>query len=1241
MAGGGAAQFGVAALLAVATPTPTPNPTGVAGCHAWRYTLHWDRPSRLATLKNALGNSVTLRKSFKAPGLGGQDDWPDPLVSSVSWTSTAANPGGVPNAGAWNWTSPPASAATTFAYDHDCDDIVKGGPACAVNGEHAGIWYEAGWDDPSDNWFYPTDPFTGKRLVDPVTGEFVRYATPQLGLIVAPTDPNGEVVDWSWTLNYGYGKAPGNDIIYGLDPGPPLPVYDMTAAVGSPIVGNPLAGGYSIPGITGTPLPFPDTWSTRGGFAIGVQPSPGVGGLYQPTWETLLPSDVVGKTAKQVNWGLMTFSDVSVDPISSNWCKEAANYDVKVPIVSNDSGDVAAIEEYLRLKYFSSGSHPGLSASGGTPTKHAIERAGTSLADSWNLDPKQRCARPWGVILCTDGLSNTCNTGSAAADSEWVAPNTPCENDVNGADFTNYPPGAAEAVYNAALTAGGGAAIIKPRTYAIGIAPEVGRCELNRIAYRGRTDASAFRKDAGFLLYDPAEVPGPPKGDADLPHIDALSNDQSGGGPPPDPNHFRTDQTPAVSGDYAFFALDSASIVQAFDRIVASTATGDYSTSAPVSGAGVAAGDIVLLPSTEYPSWFGHLRALDTTKLPSDVGYEQWDAALVLNSPSQPWQPTPATRAIYTWDPATGALIPVDTDPAHVAAMTALAGDPAFNGNVVDFMRGNDGSLMNKKRKWILGPAINSTPAVVGTPLPYKQVATVADHKPFETTYASRRPLAWVGSDDGFVHAFDFQDGTEILALIPPNLLRNQILLYKNYLAKETETGQKIDLDQHIWGVSNSFRYADVYFATGYKTVGIITEGPAGDMVAAIDITHPFPGYASPVVAPDPGYSATDPVKVLWTKSSADYAGLFGSWSVPALAADGFTTSRLFFGAGINPASLYNAQRDASQFIADPLDGTLNLKKTIVQAAAPTQLVGEQTFADGLFFQTNVPAYQPDNVANLAVQVDTNGRGWFTWGDFLTAGGTTTKIGIDLNANAGDIPQPIYYSPAATGQGRTGCQIFALASGSLYETSPAVSGWNVNRAGAVQPPFPVTLPPFTPYLYVGVNPDKITDATFASTPLGKAPRDVYMIKQLVGGEVPEALNLPIGDPALSPTRTKLGPRTQVTSSPFMAVDQSGKGEEQALFLLYDPDNGCYGRSYVVVLTFKIPGNCKPPNVVQVQTYGAGPGASSGIAITSSGGYAGQSGVGSGASAGLFKTEITPDVTSGAPAFFPVWWRDVK
>ena len=1321
MAGGGAAQFGLAALLAPATPVPTPFPASNQGCHQWRYTLHWDRPSRLATLKNALGNSVTIDKGYAAPGGGAVSDWPDPVTHSVDWT-------GASNADAWNWKKPPAAAQTTFKYDHDCNSPT---PACSASEtpnplfmgsfhpSGNGIMYEAGW--------------AGAMAYHETTGEALIPGLPYVdppGRIIATADPNGEIVDWQWTLNYGYG--PSNEIIYGLDPGPPLPVYDMTADV----------SGGSTPGITGTPLAFPglSLWTTLGGSTIADPTSPpGLGGATgQPTWQTFLPADVVGITRNQVNWGLDTFQDVSpYDTTDPAACTDKDNYQSLVPIVSNDSGDVSAIESFMKLKYYStnpcivngkSANCPGLSANGGTPTAGALKIAGDDLNTAWKADPKLQCLRPWGIILCTDGLSNTCNTGKPTPGAEWGSSgDPPCEADLTGTDYLNYPPGAAEAVYNLALQSGAGE-VIRPRTYAIGIAPEVGRCELNRVAYRGRSDASATRGDAGFLLYDPrlAADGCAFAGDEDLPWQRSDFNPSpppvylytnENGNPPLD--RFRQDNGLTGPGpydptkpDYAFFALDRTAIVNAFLTIVASTATGDYSTSAPVSGGAISLGADVLLPSTNYPSWEGHFRSYDTSGASPVL---LWDAADVLNTPTQSWQPTPDKRAIYTWDPATGALLAVNS--ANVANLQLLSGDAGFsnaqgcnpklafadpkNNNcglqVVEYIQGFDGTqnadgtlALPKKSRfnggtgncdskgWLLGPLVNSTPAVVGGPYQYKQFGNVADHRTFEATYASRRPLAWVGSDDGLLHAFDFNDGTEVIALLPPNLLSNQVTLHANYVAgipfNSGYTGQPSQLDQHVWGVANSLRFSDVYFSSGgYKTVGFLTEGPGGSLVAAIDITHVFPGYpsAAPPVPSDPNYDSANPVAILWTKNQSDYAGLFGSWSVPAVAADSFSTTRMFFGAGINPASLMAASVDATEFVVNPSDikslpateaeGTLNHALTLTKVAAPPPLVGQQSFADSVFFQTKAPGYLPDNVADLNLQADLNGQVWFNWGSFATGGAVNSVVGIDLNYASGTAtvstvtgtittvtsgaggdpsPQPDYYSPAVTGQGTSGCQIYALASGSLYETSPTVSGWNVNRSGAPPDPYDSSLPVFTPYLYVGVGPGKMLDGTLGTrTPLGKDPWQQYVVKQRIA-DIP----LPKG------TDGTLGPRTQVTSSPLMVVDSSGLQPAKAIFLLYDPDNGCNGTSYVVIITFQSGKECTAPtigpapgspNTTGIETLGAGPGAASGITLTDKSLFAAKSGVGIGASASLTPVPIDINSLAGVPTFQPVWWRDVK
>ena len=239
-----------------------------------------------------------------------------------------------------------------------------------------------------------------------------------------------------------------------------------------------------------------------------------------------------------MNWGLLTYSgtsavcggSVEINPPASGIPAGG------IPVVTLDTGpgDVTLIEGLMRLRF-----QGGLATVNWTNTKSAIPAADASLSATWDADPKKACNRAYGVILCTDGASNICNTGTSPLghDWEWDNPTAPtaCEVDTAGIDFTNFPPGAAEAMYLNAHQSPGGA-IIRARTFAIGISQDISRCELNRTAYRGRTDANAVdsegvpNQDAGFVLYDSDPSLGPPTvlppvpsgggGDVRLPHVD-------------------------------------------------------------------------------------------------------------------------------------------------------------------------------------------------------------------------------------------------------------------------------------------------------------------------------------------------------------------------------------------------------------------------------------------------------------------------------------------------------------------------------------------------------------------------------------------------------------------------------------------------------------------------------------------------------------------------------------------------
>ncbi len=1316
--------MGIAAFMAVATPTPVPNrrvpeakatpsplptpypwetpvpgftptprPADSQGCHRWQYALRWEQPSRLAILKNVLGDSVTTYTAYTAPGNGNQNDWPDP---------TSYNPSGIGHSeipSAWNYKAPSGAGPTVGGpWAHNCDD--PGAPPCALLGEQPGISYSKGtwdWPDPNSNdlksnydpawppFYHPGADTTGSSVYEEPTFPLV--------LFPAPYGTAGTYDGWAWTLNYGYGAAPNNDVIYGPDPGPPFTVMDETTDNSCG-----LGCGNSIPGFTGTPISFPVSWTNAAGvnFTAETQDpktnddkvtlfNDPTKGSNQPSWNRNGARDVVGTTKDVVNWGLMTFFSDGYAPV----------YDPKVNVVTVDTGpgDVTAIEGYMRLHYYNSLPNPGLGVGGGTPTKGAIGAADGSLSATWDVDPKKACNRPYGVILCTDGQSNVTNTGSPV-DKEWDKTSTPCAPDADGSAFPNFPPGAAEAMYLNAHLAGPGDAVVRTRTFAIGISTDISRCELNRIAYRGRTDANAPFLDAGFTLFDPTDPPAL-QGDARLPHIDpspdvagtTVPTNESGPGVPPAPNRFGPDQTPPDTLDYAFFANDARALSEAFQAIVNGSARGDYTTTPPVSGAAVGVGSTVVLTSAQYPLWRGHIKALDTSGVfasPPGPIVDLWDAGSVLAAPSQPWQPNPdgtaghPRRQLYTWNPVSGALVEIKV--GNEAAINTACGSACtstpITSAIVDFMRGidtRDFNLVNNAlvpnpnkgfpRHWLLGPSINVTPAIVGPAQTYFQTGNVVDHKPFESTYANRHSLVWIGADDGFLHALDLGskdhpgDGSEVIGLLPPNLIPNQVTLYDTFNDPDqqvrTDTGQNsgFRFDQHTWGVASSLRFADVWFPSCapsgcYKTVGFLTEGPGGNFVAAIDITHPYPGRtpADPNYPADPNFNPAKPVDVLWTKTSSDYTDLFGSWSVPAVANDTFTTSKLTFGAGINPDSLYpvgsKTEQPANIFVVDPTSGALLSTTAIAPVASPetTSLVGHQTFTDSIFFQTDALGFQNDNLANLSLQGDENGRVNALYGDWTSP---TSKVLIDLNAVSKaslgvDSPQPLYYSPSANGFGTLGTQIFALASGSFYETSPTVSGWNVNRT-APKPPtgsgFPDDLPVFVPTLFVAVNPNKITDGAFGTT-LDSA----HVISKVIGGET-TGIPLQLTDPTyIAGVHTRLGIHSQITSSPLLVVDSSST-KQNVFFTVFDPDFGCNGFSYVVNVEFTISAT-SVPGFSATTVIPAAPGAAAGFVVTDQGAFIGQSGVGKGEST-LVQIHIPTPQLPGHPNFRLGWWKEQK
>lgn len=857
------------------------------------------------------------------------------------------------------------------------------------------------------------------------------------------------------------------------------------------------------------------------------------------------PVDLIGTTSDEVNWGLIVYST------SYGGCTSQT---LRVAVDSNDTGDVSAVESWLRL-YRDGGQR----ATGGTPTRGGLTEGKNRLETAFTNDPKRGCGRTFGVILVTDGESNSCNDPYGS----WSS----CPS-----SYTNYPAGISEDIWNLKV----GSDNVYGRTWVIGVSNAVGRCELNFTAYMGRTDANSPNGDAGFDT-------------ANDPYLPASTGDTS--------NYDTT------HGDYAYFATSSIALHDAFASIVASVGAGDYTTSAPTASSSTSTGTISLLATAEYPSWKGHLYAYDITQDPAPL---LWDAGEVLSTPSAPGYVAPAARKIYTWD-ASNNLVEVTASKLSALKAAATAYTPSFDSSklttsVIDFIRGNDGS--GTGRSWRLGSMINTSPAIIRGPQEFTQ-GNLPSHADFESTYADRTPVCWVGSDDGMFHAFRLDNGSEVMAILPPNMLAKEVDLYNNYVADPTKNpvGEPQFTADHIYGTASSPRYLDMYFGSPkkYHTVMILTEGPGGTLMAGLDVTSIVPG--------DTNYALPE---VLWTKTHNSLSDLYDTWSVPAVgctAASGGSSATFgaVAGSGFNENSTSTSQVVPHAFTFDPTNGsstdTLSLGSDTSQS-----YVGNQAFAHSVYLRKEAKAYYPDSIVNLGVQADLKGIIWF-----LSSPSATPTVGIDATTFANKQVQPVYYPPAVGGYyvGTTGYDLFAFGSGTFYEQSTNITGPNVGTSGH-----------FIPSLYLVAKGQDYNEATTSQITRIKI-KDLY---------VPDSKG--------NPTTTHLGSRSQLTAPPALFIPiSSSSANPVALFLIYDPDSElCGGTSYVLKLTFDIQGG--KPHVKSTNMYSAGEGAASGFAVVAGKVVVAKSSIGSGGRATVKPVKgVNP--TEGMSSIAPLWYRQVE
>jgi type IV pilus assembly protein PilY1 len=208
------------------------------------------------------------------------------------------------------------------------------------------------------------------------------------------------------------------------------------------------------------------------------------------------------------------------------------------------------------------------------------------------------------------------------------------------------------------------------------------------------------------------------------------------------------------------------------------------------------------------------------------------------------------------------------------ADITAATGERLLN-----YLRGQDrfedqdrsgsyGSYnrLFRDREKVIGDIVHSQPVFVQDPL-YNYTDT--GYSAFKLANASRAASVYVGANDGMLHAFNADDGTERWAYVPPLIMENLWLLADSEYATN-----------HRYFIDGPTAVSDIYTGTEWKTILVGAFGKGGRGYYALDITDP----ASP--QPLWSFTANDNADVGYTYGVPMITKVDGTWSV--LLASGY-----------------------------------------------------------------------------------------------------------------------------------------------------------------------------------------------------------------------------------------------------------------------------------------------------------------------------------------------------------------
>ncbi|SDO69966.1 type IV pilus assembly protein PilY1 [Ralstonia sp. 25mfcol4.1] len=361
-------------------------------------------------------------------------------------------------------------------------------------------------------------------------------------------------------------------------------------------------------------------------------------------------------------------------------------------------------------------------------------------------------------------------------------------------------------------------------------------------------------------------------------------NDQNGSGTPDQTSEWDVTLSNGSKGsdgvpDNYFYATNPVALAAALENAFLSILKTSSAAAVAASTTSLKTDSSIFQARFNGSDWSGQVLAYRLDKNGNIASQEKWDAGAKLKGVNQD------SRAILTYNTAdtNSAGIPFRWDSLPTAYQTALNGTDKLGTKRLLWLRGDQSNeqTMFRARSTALGDIVNSSPQYVGTPAAgYGDATYVA----FVAAQSKRKPMIYVGANDGMLHAFsaDMSDdpasdgGKELFAYVPSALY-----------------GKLADLTApkyaHSYYVDSTPTITDAYVNSAWKTVLVGGLGGGGKGIYALDVTNPMAINESTAAS-----------TALWEFTSADDADLGYTYGRPKIVRLGNGKWAAVFGNGLN-----------------------------------------------------------------------------------------------------------------------------------------------------------------------------------------------------------------------------------------------------------------------------------------------------------------------------------------------------